>query len=31
MRGAQYYDCIVRNGITVIPDDVLFRYGSSSY
>ena len=26
-----YYDCIVRNNITVIADDVLFRYGGSSY
>jgi len=28
---ADYYDCIVENKITVIADDVLFRYGGSSY
>lgn len=26
-----YYQCIVNNNITVIADDVLFRYGGSSY
>lgn len=26
-----YYECIVNNNITVIADDVLFRYGGSSY
>jgi hypothetical protein len=28
---AAYYDCIVENNITVIADDVLFRYGAQSY
>jgi hypothetical protein len=31
LNDGDYYDCIVRNNITVIADDVLFRYGGSSY
>lgn len=31
MSDEDYYNCIVRNKITVIADDVLFRYGGSSY
>ena len=27
ITGPEYFDCITRNNITVIPDDVLFRYG----
>ena len=31
LTGPEYFDCIYRNNITVIPDDVLFKYGRESY
>lgn len=31
ITGPEYFSCIYRNNITVIPDDVLFKYGRGSY
>lgn len=31
ITGPDYFKCIKRNKITVIPDDVLFKYGRESY
>ena len=31
ITGPEYFACISRNKITIIPDDVLFRYGRGSY
>jgi len=31
VTGGEYFACIKRNNITVIPDDVLFKYGRGSY
>ena len=31
MTDTEYYNCIIKNNITVIDDDILFKYGISSY
>jgi len=31
ITGPEYFACISRNNITIIPDDVLFKYGRESY